>query len=231
MKYYYGQKKLLISSSLGLSSHHPYRLDIIGEDLHKVDSVLFHHQVFLQQWKPEQVIDVVMSRPVYKSGQMVEAKISVRQTNQEQYLGQVHVLLFTPNGDLVYSKGHQIRGSVKQVPSAKRNIGFIPADYERGGSFGDKFKYQLAEHTVHGDWKMILRTETGNTSRTFSVVDYKPGIVDVTVLLPPTVSLSASTLAGGVTANFTSNGAPVCGNLTMAAVLMDSRRKVLYRQV
>ena len=107
----------------------------------------------------------------------------------------------------------------------------MPADYERGGSFGDKFKYQLAKHTVHGDWKMILRTETGNTSRTFSVVDYKPGIVDVTVLLPPTVSLSASTLAGAVTANFTGNGAPVCGNLTMAAVLMDSRRKVLYRQV
>ena len=196
-----------------------------------MDSVLFNHQVSLEQWRPEHVIDVVLSRPVYKSGQIVEAKIAVSQTNQEQYLGQVQVLLFTPHGDLVYSKGHRIRGSRNDKPSSNKFNGFVPDDHERGGSFGDRLTYQLAEHTVYGEWKLVLQTNSGNTSRKFSVVDYKPSSVDVTVLLPPTVSLSAATLSGTVTANFTVDGSPVCGNLTMAAVLMDSKRKVLYRQV
>ena len=193
-----------------------------------MDSVLFNHQVSLEQWRPDHIIDVRLSRPVYKSGQTVEAKISISQTNQDPYLGQVWVLLFTPYGDLVYSKGHRITGL---QPSAAKFNGFVPDDHERGGSFGNRFTYQLAEHTVYGEWKIVLRTDRGNTSRTFSVVDYKPSSVDVSVLLPPTVSLSATTLVGTVTANFTVDGSPVCGNLTMAAVLMDSNRKVLYRQV
>ena len=161
----------------------------------------------------------------------MEAKIAVSQTNQDPYLGQVQVLLFTPHGDLVYSKGHRIKGSRNDELSSNQFNGFVPDDHARGGSFGDRFIYQLAEHTVYGEWKIVLRTESGNTSRTFSVVDYKHSSVDVTVLLPPTVSLSAATLSGTVTANFTVDGAPVCGNLTMTAVVMDSKRKVLYRQV
>ena len=196
-----------------------------------MDSVLFNHQVSLEQWRPEHVIDAVLSRPVYKSGQIVEARIAISQTNQDPYLGQVQVFLFTPHGDLVYSKGHRIRGSRNNEPYSNQFNGFVPDDHEKGGSFGDRFIYQLAEHTVYGEWKLALRTDSGNTTRTFSVVDYKPSSVDVTVLLPPTVSLSASTLSGTVTANFTVDGSPVCGNLTIAAVLMDSKRKVLYRQV
>ena len=196
-----------------------------------MDSILFNHQVSLEQWRPEHVIDVILSRPVYKSGQIVEAKIAISQTNQEPYLGQVQVLLYTPHGDLVYSKGHRIRGSRNDETSKKKFNGFVPDDHDRGGSFGDRFTYQLAEHTVYGEWKIVLRTESGNTSRTFSVVDYKHSSVDVTVLLPPTVSLSAATLAGTVTANYTVDGSPVCGNLTMTAVVMDSKQKVLYRQV
>ena len=196
-----------------------------------MDSILFNHQVSLEQWRPEHVIDVILSRPVYKSGQIVEAKIAISQTNQEPYLGQVQVLLYTPHGDLVYSKGHRIRGSRNDETSTKKLNGFVPDDHDRGGSFGDSFTYQLAEHTVYGEWKIVLRTESGNTSRTFSVVDYKHSSVDVTVLLPPTVSLSAATLAGTVTANYTVDGSPVCGNLTMTAVVMDSKQNVLYRQV
>lgn len=196
-----------------------------------MDSILFNHQVSLEQWRPEHVIDVILSRPVYKSGQIVEAKIAIRQTNQEPYFGQVQVLLYTPHDDLVYSKGHRIRGSRNDETSTKKFNGFVPDDYDRGGSFGDRFTYQLAEHTVYGEWKIVLRTESGNTSRTFSVVDYKHSSVDVTVLLPPTVSLSAETLAGTVTANYTVDGSPVCGNLTMTAVVIDSKQKVLYRQV
>ena len=196
-----------------------------------MDSIIFNHQVSLEQWRPKHVIDVVLSRPVYKSGQIVEAKIAISQTNQDPYLGQVQVLLYTPHGDLVYSKAHRIRGSRNDEAYTKKFNGFVPDDHERGVSFGDKFTYQLAEHTVFGEWKIVLRTDSGNTSRTFSVVEHKPSSVDVTVLLPPTVSLSAATLSGTVTANFTVDGSPVCGNLTMAAVLMDSKRKVLYRQV
>ena len=194
-----------------------------------MDSILFNHQVSLEQWRPEHVIDVILSRPVYKSGQIVEAKIAISQTNRDPYLGQVQVHLYTPHGDLVYSKGHRIRGS-RNDETSKFN-GFVPDDHDRGGSFGDRFTYQLADHTVYGKWKIVLRTDSGNTSRTFSVVDYKPSSVDVSVLLPPTVSLSAATLAGTVTANYTVDGSPVCGNLTMTAVVMDSKQKVLYRQV
>ena len=168
-----------------------------------------------------------MSRKFYTSGQTISAEISVYKTDLQAYHGPVQVSLYSPHGYLIYSKRLQIRGSTVMNKAKLLNLN----GFEGISGHGALFNYSLDKHTMHGEWTMMISTENQQTNRTFSVVDYKPSNVDVLVELPPAVSMSDSTLAGYVTANYTLNGFPVCGNLSLTAVVMNMEREVLYKQV
>ena len=192
-----------------------------------MDSVLFKHNVPLNIWTPDHVIDVQLSRKFYTSRQTVTAKIAVHKTDLQEYHGPIQVSLYSPHGYVVYSRRLQIRGSSVMNKAKQLNMKVL----ENVSSFGAEFTYTLDAHTMYGEWLMMVSTEIQQTNKTFSVVDYKPSNVDVLVALPPAVSLSDSTLAGYVTANYTLNGFPVCGNLTLTALVMNMEREVLYKQV
>ena len=192
-----------------------------------MDSVLFKHNVPLNIWTPDHVIDVQLSRKFYTSRQTVSAKISVHKTDLQEYHGPIQVSLYSPHGYIVYSRRLQIRGSSVMNQAKQLNMKVL----ENVSSFGAEFTYTLDAHTTYGEWLMMVSTEIQQTNKTFSVVDYKPSNVDVLVALPPAVSMSDSTLAGYVTANYTLNGFPVCGNLTLTVLVMNIEREVLYKQV
>ena len=216
-----------VPKHLGVSAHHPYSLKIIGEDLFRVDPVVFEQQAHLDIWKPEHIIDVDLPYKLFRSGQTVTATVSVHQTDQKTYQGPAYVSLLNPHGHLVYNKMLQIRG-----PTTKHFTSVVHQKmYERLLSSGNIFSYKLADHTVTGPWTMIVSTELQKSNLTFFVTAPAPHRVDVLVALPPTVSLSDPTLTGSITANFTHNSLPVCGNLTISATVMNGRNEILFSQV
>ena len=218
---------ITVPDHLGVSAHHPYSLKIIGEDLLRVDPIVIEQQVPLDIWKPEHIIDVEMSSKLLKPGQTVSATVSVHQTDQNTYQGPAYVSLLNPNGHLVYNKMLQIRG-----PTAKNfTLAVHQKMYENLLSTGNIFQYKLADHTVTGAWTMVVSTELQKSNLTFFVTDPAPHRVDVLVSLPPTVSLSDPTLTGSITANFTHNSLPICGNLTISAIVMNGRNEILFSQV
>lgn len=100
---------VFIGDLAGLSSHHRYSLVVKGEDLLRVDSVLFQHRVPLQQWRPAQLVTASLARPLLRAGQTLRADIRVLQADLAPYRGQVRAELFSPRGHLVYSRVLQVR--------------------------------------------------------------------------------------------------------------------------
>ena len=113
--------------------------------------------------------------------------------------------------------------------SKARKINFLLASENSDQSAS--FQYNLDKNTVNGLWTLQLNTELQKKNLTFTVVEFNESRVDVALSVSPTVSLNDSVLSGFVTANYSHNGLPVCGNLTMTAIIMDSKRNVLYNQV
>ena len=95
-----------------MSSHHRYSLVVKGEDLLRVDSVLFQHRVPLQQWRPAQLVTASLARPLLRAGQTLRADIRVLQADLAPYRGQVRAELFSPRGHLVYSRVLQVRPKI-----------------------------------------------------------------------------------------------------------------------
>ena len=92
-----------------MSSHHRYSLLVKGEDLLRVDSVLFQHRVPLQQWRPAQLVSASLARPLLRAGDTLRADIRVLQADLAPYRGQVRAELFSPRGHLVHSRVLQVR--------------------------------------------------------------------------------------------------------------------------
>ena len=217
-----------VPQHLSISTHHQYSLRLVGEDLLRVDGVLFQHNVPLTIWRPEHIINIDCNNKIFRPGQTVQARVTVDQTDQNTYQGPAHVSLINPNGHLVYHKMLQIRAAVS-TPRFQSEV--HQRMFARLVSSGNVFRYKLDDHTVTGQWTMLVNTELQQSNLSFHVVDPGARGVDVLVELPPAISPTDSTLTGSITANFTHSSLPVCGNLTISASVLSGRNEILFSQV
>lgn len=209
-------------AQLGAVTHHPYSLEVVGEDMLRLERKIFHEILPLEPWSPGHVISVELPS-VVRPGDLLRTVVSVQLSDLSQYEGPATISLLSPAGDLVTSEMIHVRGAALPALSWDK---MRPSECS-----STEFLYQLDRGAPRGLWTVTVSTEKADLARNFSVLDYRPGRVEVTVSLPASVSTSQSALTGTVSANYSQTGLAVCGNLTVTALAQDGNGTVLTTQV
>ena len=139
------------------------------------------------------------------------------------YQGPVTLSLLSPAGDLFSSESLQMRETALSCQSW---------DTRRpSNSSTTRFSYQLDRRAPTGLWSVLLSTELASHRNSVRVLTYSPARLEVRVITPASVSASQSSITGLVTANYTNTGLPVCGNLTITAIVSNINGTVLLTKV
>ena len=77
----------------------------------------------------------------------------------------------------------------------------------------------------------MVSTELASHRRSVRVLSHSPARLEVRLITPALVSSSQSSITGVVTANYTNTGLPVCGNITITAIVSDINGTVLLTKV
>ena len=213
-----------VPAQLGVAAHHPYSLEVVGEHLYRLEAKIFHEIISLQPWRPGHVITTHLP-PFTRPGDQLWTEVSVQHSDLTDYQGPVTLSLLSPAGDLVTTETLQLRGSFLSSQSWDNT--------RPSNSSSAMFRYQLDRRAPTGQWLVLVTTELATHRRAVSVLSlsHSPARLEVSVLTPTSVSASASSITGVVTANYTHTGLPVCGNLTITAITADINGTVLLTKV
>ena len=209
-------------AQLGLAGHQAYSLEVVGEDLYRVERKIFQERVPLDLWSPGHVISVDLP-DLARTGHQLAVRVSVLLSDLSHYTGPATISLLSPAGDLVTREILQLRGVL--LPSLSWD------SVRTTDSSSVEFRYQLDRRAPTGLWSVRVSTDRAEVRRNLTVLDYRPGRMEVTVSLPSSVSASQPSLSGVVTANYSQSGLPVCGNISLTAITSLSNGTLLSSKV
>ncbi|KAF0309782.1 CD109 antigen [Amphibalanus amphitrite] len=183
-----------------------YRLHVEGNEPDQLEGSLFRNQTELRFEARSLTMLVQMDSPVYRQLQTVRFRVVLLGTDLKSFKSSADVRLLDPNGIIM-----------KRWPSLQSNTGLVSAEYP------------LGDRPVEGSWKVRVTARGQTEEQPFLVEVYQPPKFEVLVETPALLRTSDSALHVMVTADYSSGGGAVSGQLTLLAEAAPLHRHVGWR--